>query len=165
MRRLITITSTLKEISTYQLGLRSFLRRKRYSAGPHPFLQQASEQISKDDVDGFFLHHGYLLHRYTESSCHPIESCPSRVESHEENFLPPSVNKLVLASFLLEDSALNDLFRTMLSCGRMIRLLAHPRPPAPSPVSNLSLFLSLPVCRRLSLLMREGGGGRGWARS
>jgi hypothetical protein len=34
--------------------------------------------------------------------------------------------------------------------------------PAPSPVSNLSLFLSLPVCRRSSLLK---GMGSGWARS
>ncbi len=33
---------------------------------------------------------------------------------------------------------------------------------APSPVSNLSFFLSLPVCRRSSLL-RGQGGGRGWA--
>ncbi len=39
----------------------------------------------------------------------------------------------------------------------MIRLLAHPLPP--SPISNLSLFLSLPVCRRSS--DRERGGGRG----
>jgi hypothetical protein len=30
--------------------------------------------------------------------------------------------------------------------GSMIRLLAHLLPP--SPISNLSLFLSLPVCRR-----------------
>ncbi len=44
----------------------------------------------------------------------------------------------------------------MLSCSRMIRLLAHPLPP--SPVSKLSLFLSLPVCRRSSLLMGEGEG-------
>ncbi len=39
--------------------------------------------------------------------------------------------------------------------------LAHPLPP--SPVSKLPLFLSLPVCRRSSLLTGEkvGGGGRG----
>jgi hypothetical protein len=36
-------------------------------------------------------------------------------------------------------------------------ILFHPLPP--SPVSNLSLFLSLPVCRRSSLLMGEGGLG------
>jgi hypothetical protein len=36
-----------------------------------------------------------------------------------------------------------------------------PHPLLPSPVSKLSLFLSLPVCRQSSLL-REGG--RGWAR-
>jgi hypothetical protein len=29
----------------------------------------------------------------------------------------------------------------------------------PSPVSKLSLFLSLPVCRRSNLLTRKGGGG------
>jgi hypothetical protein len=52
------------------------------------------------------------------------------------------------------------LERTKLSCGRMIRLHAHPLPPFP--VSNFSVFLSLPVCRRSSLLTREGGGdGRG----
>jgi hypothetical protein len=28
----------------------------------HPFLQQVSGQIFKDDVDGFFLHLGYPLH-------------------------------------------------------------------------------------------------------
>jgi hypothetical protein len=39
----------------------------------------------------------------------------------------------------------------------MIRLLAHPFLP-PSPVSRLSLFLSLPVCRRSSLLTGEGKG-------
>ncbi len=36
-------------------------------------------------------------------------------------------------------------------------------PPSPTPVSKLSLFLSLPVCRRSSLL--TGEGGRGWERS
>jgi hypothetical protein len=40
------------------------------------------------------------------------------------------------------------------SCGRMIRLLTHP-----SPVSKLSFFLSLHVCRRPSLLTGEGGAG------
>jgi hypothetical protein len=43
-------------------------------------------------------------------------------------------------------------------CGRMIWLLAHPLPL--SPVSMLSLFLSLPVCRWLSLQTGEGGGDR-----
>jgi hypothetical protein len=37
----------------------------------------------------------------------------------------------------------------------MIRLLAYPLPP--SPKGNLSLFLSLPVCRRSSLLTGERG--------
>jgi hypothetical protein len=31
-------------------------------------------------------------------------------------------------------------------------------PPPPPPVSNLPIFLSLPVCRRSSLLPGEGGG-------
>jgi hypothetical protein len=31
-------------------------------------------------------------------------------------------------------------------------------PPYPSPASRLSLFLSLPVCRRLSLLTKRKGG-------
>ncbi len=48
---------------------------------------------------------------------------------------------------------------TELSCGRMIRLLAQP--PPPSPVTNLSLFISLPVCRRSSLLTGEAGRGGG----
>ncbi len=50
--------------------------------------------------------------------------------------------------------------RTRLSCMHMIRLHAHPL--HPSPVSELSLFLSLPVCR-LSRYCRERGGkgGRG----
>ncbi len=42
-----------------------------------------------------------------------------------------------------------------------------PRPsssPPPSPVSNLLLFLSLPVCRRSSLLKGEWGG-KGWAKN
>jgi hypothetical protein len=43
----------------------------------------------------------------------------------------------------------------------MIRLLAHPLPP-PSPMNKLSLFLSLPVYRRSSLLT---GGREWWARS
>ncbi len=34
---------------------------------------------------------------------------------------------------------------------------------SPSPLSKLSLFLSIPVCRRLSLL--TGKGVRGWGRS
>jgi hypothetical protein len=49
-----------------------------------------------------------------------------------------------------------------LSCGRLIGLLAHPLTPPPPPhLSKLTLFLSLPVCHRSSLLMGEGGGGRG----
>ncbi len=43
------------------------------------------------------------------------------------------------------------------SCGRMIRLHTHPLPP--SLVSNVSLFLGLPVCRRSSLLSWWGGLG------
>jgi hypothetical protein len=45
-----------------------------------------------------------------------------------------------------------DLKRIRLSCGRMIRLLS------PFPVSNLSFFISLSVCRRSSLLAEEWGG-------
>ncbi len=45
---------------------------------------------------------------------------------------------------------------------RMIWLL----PPPPPPVSNLPLFLSLPVCRRSSLLTgEEGGRGKGAGRT
>ncbi len=48
------------------------------------------------------------------------------------------------------------------TCGRMIRVLAHP-PPPPPPVSKLSLFLSLLVYRRSRFLTgeEEGSGGRG----
>ena len=53
---------------------------------------------------------------------------------------------------------LNDLYRTRLSRCRMIWLL--PRPPSfPSPVSKLSLFLSLHVCRRSSL---PNGGAKSY---
>jgi hypothetical protein len=41
----------------------------------------------------------------------------------------------------------------------MIRILAYPL--LPSPGSKLSLFLSLPVCRRSSLLTGERGKGMG----
>ncbi len=47
--------------------------------------------------------------------------------------------------------------RIRLSRHRMNWLLTHTLPP--STVSKLSLFLSLPVCRRSSLLTGEGGGG------
>jgi hypothetical protein len=59
---------------------------------------------------------------------------------------------------------LNDLERTMLYCGRMIRLLAHPLPPSP-PARKLSLFLSLPLCSRTSLLAGEAGRGRARSQS
>ncbi len=39
--------------------------------------------------------------------------------------------------------------------------LAPPPPPPPSPVKKLPLFLSLPLCRRSSLLTGEGGEGVG----
>jgi hypothetical protein len=48
---------------------------------------------------------------------------------------------------------------TKLSCSRMFRL--HARPLPTSPVSKLSLFLSLTVCGRSSLLTGEGKGGGG----
>ncbi len=50
--------------------------------------------------------------------------------------------------------------KTRLSRRLLIWLLRHPS--TPSPVSRLSLFLSLPECRRSRLLT---GGGRGWGRS
>jgi hypothetical protein len=42
-------------------------------------------------------------------------------------------------------------------------LLPHPSPP--SPVSKLSVFLSLPVCHLSSFLTGEAGGCRGGAKS
>jgi hypothetical protein len=50
---------------------------------------------------------------------------------------------------------LNDLLKTRLSRCRMIWLLPHPFPHSP---------ISLPVCRRSSLLRGEEGGRR-WGRS
>jgi hypothetical protein len=49
---------------------------------------------------------------------------------------------------------LNDLYRTKLNCVHIIWLLAHPPPPP----LKLTLFLSLPLCHWLSLLMRRGEG-------
>jgi hypothetical protein len=40
------------------------LNRVRVGTLLHPFLQQASGKIFKDDVNGFFLHLGYLLQEY-----------------------------------------------------------------------------------------------------
>ncbi len=54
--------------------------------------------------------------------------------------------------FWCPQRVLNGLQRTRL----IIRLLAHPLPP--SPISKLSLFLSLPMCRRSGLLTRDGEG-------
>ena len=65
--------------------------------------------------------------------------------------------------FISEDSqqrVLKDLQRTRPSCRRLIQLLPHRL--TLSPVSKLSLILSLPVCRRSSLLTGKGDG-RGWA--
>ncbi len=50
----------------------------------------------------------------------------------------------------------SDLQRTRLSRHRLIWFL--PPPPPLSPVSKLSLFLSLSVCRRWSLLTNRGEG-------
>jgi hypothetical protein len=59
--RRIMVTSSLNEISTgHAAGNRIWRRGNRYSV--HPFLQQSSGQIFKDDVDGFFLHLRYWLH-------------------------------------------------------------------------------------------------------
>jgi hypothetical protein len=55
----------------------------------------------------------------------------------------------------LYQRVLNDFYRGP-GFLEMIRLLRLPLPP--SPVSKLSLFLSLPVCCRSSLLTGEGGG-------
>jgi hypothetical protein len=54
--------------------------------------------------------------------------------------------------------------KSWLSCGRIIRLLAHLLlpPPPPSSVNKLSLFLSPPVCRRPSLQAGEGKGEKCW---
>ncbi len=49
----------------------------------------------------------------------------------------------------------NDSQRSRLSRRHMIWLLFHFTPP-PLPSASLSLFLSLPVCRRSSLLTGQG---------
>jgi hypothetical protein len=58
---------------------------------------------------------------------------------------------------VLTQRVLNDLQRARLFCGRMIQLHAHSLPP--SPVGTWAVFLSLPVCNRLSL--RGSGEGMG----
>jgi hypothetical protein len=84
--------------------------------------------------------------------------------SYFRNTLPTGSNTLLNSMQLGQSQRIpNDLKRTRLSCGRMIRLIAHPLPP--SPVSNMSLFLGLSVCRRSSLLTGEGGGGGQGAKS
>jgi hypothetical protein len=55
---------------------------------------------------------------------------------------------------------LNDFWRTMQAFSPSYDLA----PPTPYPVRNLRIFLSLPVCRRSSLLTEEKGR-RGWGRS
>jgi hypothetical protein len=47
----ITATSSSKEMSMDDIS--GIEEGRRYSARPHPFLQQASGQIFKDDVNGF----------------------------------------------------------------------------------------------------------------
>jgi hypothetical protein len=48
--RRITVTSSLEELSTNQLGNRVVVRGGGVTV--HPFLQQASGKIYKDDVNG-----------------------------------------------------------------------------------------------------------------
>ncbi len=50
-RRIITVTSFFNEIATDQMKNRGLGGGRRYSAHPHPFLQQAFGQISEDDVN------------------------------------------------------------------------------------------------------------------
>jgi hypothetical protein len=54
-RRRMTVTSSLNEISTDQLGIRVVVREGGVTPPTpmHSFLQQASGQIFKDDVNGF----------------------------------------------------------------------------------------------------------------
>jgi hypothetical protein len=61
----------------------------------------------------------------------------------------------------ISQRVLNDSSRTRLSLRRMIWLLPYPLPPPPSPVSKLSIFLSLPVCKRRGV----GGWGRSQPKS
>ncbi len=53
-----------------------------------------------------------------------------------------SLRRTSTTTMISNQRVLNDLERTRLSCGRMIRLLVHPTP-SPSPISKLSLFLSI----------------------
>ncbi len=63
---------------------------------------------------------------------------------------------------VVPEKVLNYLQRTKLSHRHIIWFpSAPPPPPLPSPVSNWSLFLTLPVCRWSSLLAEEGGKGGG----
>ncbi len=60
-----------------------------------------------------------------------------------------------------DQRAMNDLYRTRLFCGRIIRLLAHP--PSPLCRQQVASFTQSSCVRRSSLLTGEkgGGGGRG----
>jgi hypothetical protein len=60
----------------------------------------------------------------------------------------------ILASLGVLLQRVNNLLRTLLSCSHVIWLLAHPLPP--SSVRKLSPFLSLPMCRKSSLLPGDG---------
>jgi hypothetical protein len=69
-RRRITVTSSLNEIATEQMGNRMVVRgvgvTPGYSARSQPFLQQASGQVYKDDVTGFssFLNICFMVIMY-----------------------------------------------------------------------------------------------------
>jgi hypothetical protein len=62
-RKTLTITSSCNEKISVSAGkYRIVVRGDAILCPPLPFFQQASRQIFKDDVNGFFLHLGYLLH-------------------------------------------------------------------------------------------------------
>jgi hypothetical protein len=60
-RRRRTVTSSLNEISTDQLGKRVVLGGGRCFRPAHAPLKGLTDRY-KDDLNGFFLHLGYLLH-------------------------------------------------------------------------------------------------------
>ncbi len=93
----------------------------------HPFLQQASGQIFKDDVNGFL----------------PPQIFASCMVSDQERAL----NR----EYLMYYRGPGFLAVVLFGCFPL---------PSPCPLSKVSLFLSLPVCRRSSLLTGENGRGR-----
>ncbi len=97
---------------------------------------------------GDFPASGHLIIQKMINRKIPIRWKSSFLKPHSQTFSNRNI------SWFTEDQA---FFLAFLWFG------SSPTPFFPPPVSKLSLWLGLPVCRRSGLLTEEGG--RGWARS